>query len=115
VTSIMIDVVERKTRCRTLDELASAFKCHRCGNRPDDLFFTNFGWRMHYFNYVVVVWDEHRTEIDHVEAAAMSLTEATPAFRSISKRFPKRWVTLQSRDALIGDSDRFEALDEVDL
>ena len=69
----------------------------------------------HYFNYVVLVWDEHRLQVDHCEAATMNLEDIRPAFRAISERFPKRWVPLQSRVALVGDSDMFEVLDEVDL
>lgn len=113
--SLKIDVIKRRTRFRTLDEVAGAFKCKRCGSRPDRVMFTEPDSKIHYFNYVVLVWNENRIDVDHVEAAAMNLEDIRPAFRSISKRFPKRWVSLESRDGLVGDSDRFEALDEVDL
>lgn len=114
-SSLMIDVIKRKTRHRCIDDVRGAFRCKLCGSRPSIVMFTEPDSKLHYFNYVVLVWDENRLEVDHVEAATMNLEDIRPAFRLISKRFPKRWVTIQSRDALIGDSERFEVLDEVDL
>lgn len=114
-SSLMIDVIKRRTRFRALDEVVEGFKCKRCGSRPDSVVFTEADSKLHYFNYVVLVWDEHRVAIDHCEAASMNLEDIRPAFRAVSKRFPKRWVTLQSRVAVIGDSETFEVLDELDL
>lgn len=114
-SSILIDVVLRKTRHRTIDDVQTVFKCKRCNRQPDRVMVTAEDGKLHYFNYVVLVWDERRLAVDHCEAASMNLEDIRPAFRAVSKRFPKRWVTLQSGDGLIGDSDRFEVLDEVDL
>ena len=115
-SSIMIDVVMRKTPHRTIDDVQAAFKCKRCNRRPDRVMVTEPDSKgLHYFNYVVAVWNDVRLEVDHVEAASMHLEDIRPAFRLSAKRFSKRWVTIQSRDAVVGDSDRFEVLDEVDM
>ncbi|WP_288199439.1 hypothetical protein [uncultured Pleomorphomonas sp.] len=106
----LLDIIERRTQCRTLDDARLFFQCRRCGGRPDQVYFLNPHTELAYFDYVVQVWNNDRLEVDQVVFAAQSLDEASPAYESVAKRFPHQWVTLQSRRALLRDSDRREFL-----
>lgn len=112
--SLLLDFIERRTGRQSLTEMQAMLKCDRCGARPSTIGFTvaDKPWIAH-FEYAVVVWNRHRTEPDHVAAATVSLEEASAAFRIVAKRHPDRWVTLESRRAFLGDSDRKEALEDV--
>lgn len=103
----LLDILERQS-CRTLEDARQVFVCKRCGSRPQEVYFLNPRPDLIYFEYVVLLWDETRLEIDKTLVAAQSLDEAGPAYESCCRRYPKRWVTLQSRTALLRDSDRRE-------
>lgn len=112
-SSIPLDRIERRTRRNTLAEIKGALRCDRCGGRPSIVGFTAAERAMAQFDYVVLVWDRHRNRVDHVAAAAVSLEEASQAFRIVARRHPDRWVTLESKKALLGDSDRKESLEDA--
>lgn len=103
-----LDVVARKSSIRTQTDARTNFRCRRCGNRPDQVFFLNRDPKLTYFEYVIALWDHDRQEIEQVIVAAQSLDEANPAFDSVRRRHPQRWVTLESRSTLLGDSYRPE-------
>lgn len=104
----LLDVVVQKSSVRTREDARSAFRCKRCGGRPDQIVFLNRDPKLTYFEYVVALWDHGRREIEQVLVAAQSLDEANPAFDSVRRRHPQRWVTLESRSALLRDSYRPE-------
>lgn len=110
-TAHLLDTLELRTYLRSLEQFRRAFKCSRCGNPPTEVYFLKPSDSMTEFEYAIYVWDEHRLGIDQVALAAQSADEAIPAFHSIAKRFPRRWVTLQSRLALVLDSDQEARLD----
>lgn len=98
-----LDLLERRSS-QTLEQARQSFTCKRCGGRPDQAYFLNPRPDRVDFEYAVFVWNEARTAVEKVEFAAQSLVEAEPAFKSVSKRYPHRWVTLVSQDSLIRDS-----------
>jgi hypothetical protein len=98
-----LDLLERRSS-QTLEQARQSFRCKRCGDRPDQAYFLNPYPDRTDFEYGVFIWNEARTSVEQVAFAAQSLIEAEPAFKSVSKRYPHRWVTLVSRDALIRDS-----------
>lgn len=104
----LLDVVAQKSSIRTRTDAQNTFRCQRCGGRPDQVLFLNPDQKLTYFEYVVVLWDHGRRDIERVIVAAQSLTEANPAFDSVRRRHPQRWVTLESRSALLRDSYRPE-------
>lgn len=106
-TAHLLDILERQG-CRTLDAARRLFICKRCGSRPNEVYFLKPRSDLVYFEYVVLLWDEQRHEIEQTLVAAQSLDEAGPAYESCCRRYPKRWVTLQGRAALLRDSDRRE-------
>lgn len=112
-SSILLDWIERRTSRSTLAEMKAALRCDRCGGRPSIVGFAVAERAMAHFEYVVIVWDRYRNHVDHVAAATVSLEEASQAFRIVARRHPDRWVTLESKKALLGDSDRKEALEDV--
>lgn len=98
-----LDLLERRSS-KTLEEARQSFTCKRCGGRPDQAYFLNPRPDRAEFEYAVFVWNAARTAVEQVAFCAQSLTEAEPAFASVAKRYPHRWVTLVSPDALIRDS-----------
>lgn len=104
----LLDILARRPGIRTLDDARWLFRCERCGGRPDQAYFLNPHAKLTDFEYVVFVWNEARLDVEQVAFAAQSFDEAGPAYESVCRRHPKRWVTLQSRSALLRDSDRRE-------
>ena len=112
-SSIPLARIERRSGRSTLAEMKTALRCDRCGGRPSIVGFTSAKRAIAHFDYVVLVWDRYRHRVDHVAAATVSLEEASQAFRIVARRHPDRWVTLESKKALLGDSDRKEALEDA--
>ena len=102
-----LDLLERRSN-QTLEQARQSFRCKRCGKRPDQAYFLNPYSNRTDFEYAVLIWNDARTAVDQVAFAAQFLEESGPAFESVSRRYPHRWVTLVSRDALIRDSRKPE-------
>lgn len=104
--SIMLDVLERQSVRHSFDVLNGAFKCQRCGRPATKICLTERPQHIEHFEFIVVIWDDRRLDIDKVELAACHLRDAEPAFHAIARRHPKRWVTLLSPTGIVLDSDR---------
>lgn len=104
--SILLDVLERQSGGRTLDDLRGSFRCQRCGSSAGRVCLTEQPRHMREFEFIVAVWDDRRLDIDRVELAARHLRDAEPAFHAIANRNQSRWVTLLSTAGVVLDSDR---------
>lgn len=105
-TAHLLDTLELRTYIRTLSGFRRAFRCHRCGLPATEVYYLKPPDGVTEFEFAIFVWDEQRLEREQVAVAAQSLDEAAPAFDSVARRYPLRWVTLQSRSALLRESGR---------